>query len=46
MGAFEKQEWFQVAYLVNDIDESMARWSQLFGTRDDYRFKRERLRDI
>ena len=29
--AFEKQEWFQVAYLVNDLDESMGRWSELFG---------------
>lgn len=28
---FGKQQWFQVAYLVNDIDEACERWSRLFG---------------
>ena len=26
-----KQRWFQVAYLVDDLDEAMAKWSGLFG---------------
>lgn len=25
------QPWFQVAYLVDDLDESIARWTRLFG---------------
>jgi hypothetical protein len=29
--AFDKQQLFQVAYLVNDLDEAMERWSRLFG---------------
>src|SRR4029079_5036426 len=26
-----KQQWFQVAYLVNDIDAAIERWTALFG---------------
>jgi hypothetical protein len=26
-----KQQWFQVAYLVNDIDAAIGRWTALFG---------------
>jgi hypothetical protein len=26
-----KQQWFQVAYLVNDVDAAIARWTALFG---------------
>jgi catechol 2,3-dioxygenase-like lactoylglutathione lyase family enzyme len=26
-----KQQWFQVAYLVNDIDAAIDRWTSLFG---------------
>ena len=29
--AIEKQRWFQVAYLVNDIEAAAAKWSALFG---------------
>ena len=29
--AFDKQQLFQVAYLVNDLDEAMEKWSRLFG---------------
>ena len=28
---FDKNELFQVAYLVNDLDASMQKWSDLFG---------------
>ena len=31
MDAFVKQQWFQVAYLVNDVDEAMEKWTRLFG---------------
>lgn len=29
--AFGKQPWFQVAYLVNDIDAAIGKWTSLFG---------------
>lgn len=29
--AFDKQQLFQVAYLVTDLDEAVERWSALFG---------------
>ncbi len=31
MDPVEKQQWFQVAYLVNDLDTAIDRWTGLFG---------------